>query len=50
MLQVLFRVDPQSGGIYTNGALDRDYVAEVSFVVQATDINAQTANKQVGTG
>jgi len=36
--------------ISTNGKLDRDYVAEVSFTVKAEDINGQTTHRQIGTG
>ena len=39
-----------SGAVKTHSALNRDQVAEVSFIVRATDKNAEDPPLQIGSG
>jgi len=50
VLQTAFTVESMSGAVKTHSALNRDQVAEVSFIVRATDKNAEDPPLQIGSG
>ena len=45
-----FTVGPMSGAIKTHSVLNQDQVAEVTFIVRATDKNAEHPPVQIGSG
>lgn len=50
MVQNAFIVNRRTGAITTAMTLNRNQVAQVTFVIQANDTNAEIPTPQIGTG